>query len=128
MAEYREVRHVRLYVKEPGTERLRKSAEGMLRHLLASGWREVERWHARDYMTVKVERAGRAPLLMTMPKFETPPPRARRFGDRGPGGPGGSGGFGGRSGPGGRRGGPGGPGGPGGTAAPGAAPGGPSPR
>jgi hypothetical protein len=113
MAEYREVRHVHLYVKEPGTERLRKTAQGLLRHLLATGWREVERWHARDYLTVRVERTGRAPLMTTMPKIEAPPPRTRRFGDRGPGGPGGPGGRGGPGG-GGRRGGPGGGGQPGG--------------
>jgi hypothetical protein len=89
MAEYREVFHKRLYLKEPGTERLRKSAQARLRHLLATGWRETERWHANDYITVKMERSGHAPLKATMPKIEPAPPRPprQRFG-QGPGGPG----------------------------------------
>jgi hypothetical protein len=89
MAEYREVMHERLYVKEPGTERLRKGAAGHLRHLLATGWKETERWHAQDYVTVKMERSGHAPLMTRMPKIEPPPPRPprQRFGQGGPGGP-----------------------------------------
>ena len=51
MAEYKEVVHQRLYVKEPRTERLRKGAAGWLRHQLAIGWKETERWHADDYVT-----------------------------------------------------------------------------
>jgi hypothetical protein len=87
MAEYHEVFHERLYLKEPRTERLRKSAAGRLRHLLATGWRETERWHADDYITVKMERSGHAPLKTTMPKVEPPAPRPprQRFG-QGPGG------------------------------------------
>jgi hypothetical protein len=107
MAEYREVRHMRLYLKEPRTERLRKSAEGRLRFLLSTGWREVERWHADDYLTVRVERSGHAPRMTKLPK---PPPQLPRAPRQGPGQ--GRGGFGGRGGPGGPggRGGPGGPG------------------
>ena len=90
MAEYHEVFHQRLYVKEPGTERLRKSAAGRLRSLLANGWRETERWHANDYITVKMERSGHRPLKTTMPKVEPPPPRPPR--DRTGGGPGRGGG------------------------------------
>ncbi|TMK84930.1 MAG: hypothetical protein E6G44_08655 [Actinobacteria bacterium] len=88
MAEYREVKHERLYVKEPGTERLRKSAAGHLRYLLATGWRETERWHANDYITVRVERSGHAPRMTRLPKVVPPPPRPprQRFG-QGPGGP-----------------------------------------
>jgi hypothetical protein len=107
MAEYHEVRHMRLYVKEPGTERLRKNAAGRLRYLLTTGWRETERWHAQDYITVKVERSGHAPRPTRMPKMEAPPPRPPRSGGRGFGGPGGGG-----RGPGGPGRGPGGPGGP----------------
>ena len=46
MADYKEVRHERLYLKEPGTERLRKNSAARLRHLLATGWRETERWYS----------------------------------------------------------------------------------
>ena len=56
MGEHREVLHERLYLKEPRTERLRKGAAAHLRHLLADGWRETERWHADNYITVRVER------------------------------------------------------------------------
>jgi hypothetical protein len=87
MAEYREVRHERLYVKEPRTERLRKSAAARLRYLLAEGWRETERWHADDYVTVKVERSGHAPRMTKLPKPTPPPQRPPRQG--GPGGFGG---------------------------------------
>ncbi|HEY3208948.1 MAG TPA: hypothetical protein VGL18_04045 [Actinomycetota bacterium] len=82
MAEYHEVFHERLYVKEPRTERLRKSAAGRLRYLLATGWKETERWHADDYITVKMERSGFAPRMTRMPKIEPAPARAPR---RGPG-------------------------------------------
>ena len=58
MADYKEVRHERLYLKEPGTERIRKNSAARLRHLLATGWRETERWYADRAITVKVERTG----------------------------------------------------------------------
>ncbi len=86
MAEHREVRHVRLYVKEPNTERLRKTAAGQLKHLVSTGWRETERWHAPDYVTVRMERTGYEPRMEKLPKPTPPPPRPPR--DRsGPGGP-----------------------------------------
>ena len=56
MAEHREVRHEHLWLKEPGTERLRSTAAGRLRHYLATGWRETDRWIGTDYITVKLER------------------------------------------------------------------------
>jgi hypothetical protein len=86
MADYREVRHERLYLKEPRTERLRKSAAGHSKHLLATGWREVERWYSDQYMTVRYERTGVNPAIGKMPYI---PPAApyRGRGDRG--GPGG---------------------------------------
>jgi hypothetical protein len=89
MAEYREVRHERLYVKEPGTERLRKTADGRLRYLLATGWRETDRWIATDYLTVKVERTGHAPRMTRLPKPAPLAPRPPRGDFRG--GPGGRG-------------------------------------
>jgi len=113
MAEHHEVRHERLWLKEPGTERLRKNAAAHLRYLLATGWRETDRWIGTDYITVKVERSGVDPRIGRMPKIEPPPPRPPRedrrggFGGRGFGGPGGP-----RGGSGGSRGGPSGPGGP----------------
>jgi hypothetical protein len=91
MAEYREVVHQRLYLREPNTERLRKSSAGRLRYLLATGWKETERWHAPEYITVKMERSGVAPRMTQMPKIAPPPPRpprSQRFG-QGPGGGGG---------------------------------------
>jgi hypothetical protein len=87
MAEYREVTHHRLYVKEPGTERLRKSAEGWLRYRLANGWKETDRWHADHYVTVRLERSGYAPRMTRLPKIapvQGRPPR-RGFGPGGPG-------------------------------------------
>ena len=114
MAEHREVRHEHLWLKEPGTERLRATAAGRLRHYLATGWRETDRWIGTDYITVKLERSGVDPRIGKLPKIEPPPPRPPREG----GGPGR--GFGG---PGRGRGGPGRPGGPAqGTGAPGARP------
>jgi hypothetical protein len=87
MAEYKEVIQRRLYVKEPRTERLRANAAGWLRHQLASGWKETERWHADDYVTVRLERSGHAPRMMRMPKIAPVQARpSRRFGQGGPGG------------------------------------------
>ena len=88
MAEYREVFHERLYLKEPRTDRLRRSAVARLRHLLATGWKEADRWHTDDYVTVRMERSGHRPLMTKMPKIEPPPPRTPRrgFGQGGPGG------------------------------------------
>ena len=41
MADYKEVRVERLFLKVPNTEKLRKGAAGRHKHLLADGWREV---------------------------------------------------------------------------------------
>ena len=87
MADYRQVRHERLYLKEPRSERLRKTAAGRLKSLLAAGWRETERWHAEEYVTVRLERSGQAPKMTRLPK---PPPQPARPPRRG--GPGGFGG------------------------------------
>jgi len=38
-----EVRYEHLYVKVPGTDKLRKTADGRLRSLLTDGWREIQR-------------------------------------------------------------------------------------
>ena len=124
MPDYKEVIHERLYLKEPRTERLRKNAAGHLKHLLDTGWRETERWHADDHITVRLERTGVSPWIgkpIRITQADLPP---RRDGGRRPGGFGGPG----RGGPGapggGGRGGPGAPGGAGrgGPGAPGGAP------
>jgi hypothetical protein len=107
MADFREVRHERLYLKQPGSERLRKTADGRLRYLLSTGWRETDRWIGSDYVTVKVERSGHAPRMTRLPKPAPLAPRPPR-GDGGRGGgprgggfrPGGAGGRGPRTGPG----------------------------
>ena len=44
VAEYKEVVHERLYLKVPGGEQLRKTSAGRLKHMLADGWRETQRW------------------------------------------------------------------------------------
>jgi hypothetical protein len=111
MAEYREVRYERLYVKVPGSDRLRRRAAGRLKHLLATGWRETERLPNAEYIRVRLERTSPVPRNVKIKQPPPPPPRPRREGGfrGGPGG--GGGGF--RGGPGGGppRTGPGAPGG-----------------
>jgi hypothetical protein len=86
MGDHREVIHERLYLKQPGTERLRKGANGRLKHLLSTGWRETERWHAENYITVQLERTGVSPQLGKIPKY-TPSERPPRDSSRGGPGP-----------------------------------------
>ncbi len=110
--DHKEVRYLRLHLKEPGTERLRKTADGWLRHHLSEGWRETSREKDHDFITVRLDREGHKPRKVKI-KISVPEPRDRRGRFGGPGGR-----FGG---PGGRFGGPGGRSGPpGGTGAPGA--------
>ncbi len=68
MADYKEARVERLYVKVPNTEKLRKSAAGRHRHLVAAGWREVERKPQIDHIWVRYERSGPTPLRLRMPR------------------------------------------------------------
>jgi hypothetical protein len=89
MAQYNEVAHKRLYLREPNTERLRKNAAGRLRHMLATGWRETERWYGDRYITVRMERSGVDPAIGKLPAIPPPPPRSsrrdsNRFGGGGP--------------------------------------------
>ena len=91
MPDYKEVRHERLYLKEPKTERLRKSAAGRLKHMTANGWRETERWHADDHITVRLERSGVSPWIgkpIRITAADAPPRRDanRRGGGGAPGG------------------------------------------
>jgi hypothetical protein len=52
----REVSAVRLYSKTPGTDRLRKSAEHELRHMIAAGWQETQRTINPDHVLLRMER------------------------------------------------------------------------
>jgi hypothetical protein len=94
MPEYKEVLHERLYVRIPGTDKLRKTAAARIKHLLANGWRETERDQRPDHIQVRFERSGHAPMRARLPKavpevkFER---RPRGQGRGGPGGPGGRG-------------------------------------
>jgi hypothetical protein len=54
----------RLYLKEPGTKRLRKGSAGQLRHLLATGWRETDRSYATNYVAVLLERDSTGPEMV----------------------------------------------------------------
>jgi hypothetical protein len=114
MAEYKEVRVERLFLKVPNTDKLRKTAAGRHRHLLASGWRELERKLEFDHVRIRYERTGHTPLKSRLPKGEAEVPRMDRRprGQFGGGGRGFGGRGGGRGGPRGGGGGPGGRGGP----------------
>ena len=78
MGDHKEVLYERLYVKVPGTDKLRKTAAARLKHLLANGYREIER-------------TGVAPLKARLPRQEAPDqryerrPRNQNFGGRGGG-------------------------------------------
>lgn len=89
MSDYKEVLHERLYVTVPGTEKLRKTAANRQKHLLANGWRETERNTHPDYIQVRFERTGHAPMRARLPKAapEIVDRRPRRDGQgRGQGG------------------------------------------
>jgi len=90
MADYREIIHERFYVKVPGGDSLRKTAAARQKHLLANGWREVESAKTPEYLQVKFERTGHAPMTARLPKkgpeIRDTRPR-RRDGRGGPGGP-----------------------------------------
>jgi hypothetical protein len=88
MPDYKEVLHERFYVTVPGTDKLRKTAASRLKHLLANGWRETERAANPDYVQIRFERTGVAPMKARRPK---PQPeirdlRPRRRDGQGPGG------------------------------------------
>ena len=68
MADYKEVTHERLYVRVPGTDKLRKTAANRLKHLLAAGWRETDRQQFPDHVMVRFERTGHAPMRARLPK------------------------------------------------------------
>ena len=68
MPDYRENLHERLYVKVPGNDKLRKTAVDRQKHLLANGWRELERQQRTDHIMVLFERTGHAPMKARLPK------------------------------------------------------------
>jgi len=68
MADYKEILHERLYVRVPGTDKLRRTADARLKHLLAEGWRETAREAHPDHVMVRFERTGHAPLKARLPK------------------------------------------------------------
>ncbi len=68
MADYKEVTHERLYVRVPGTDKLRKTAANRLKHLTAAGWRETDRQQFPDHVMVRFERTGHAPMRARLPK------------------------------------------------------------
>lgn len=71
-----EVAVLRLYLKVPGTDQLRKGAAAELRTMLAHGWHETSRRMASDHMSVRVER----PVTKVVGPHmgEASGPRARR--------------------------------------------------
>lgn len=106
----KEVLYETFYTKTPGSEKLRKTAEGRHKFLLREGWHEISRISVgADSVQVHYEREGVTKPLEPLRKKPEPPPR-RRDRDRGGRGGGGRGGGGG-----GRGGGGGGPRGGGGS-------------
>ena len=101
----KEVLYETFMTKAPGKDKLRKTAQGRLKHLLRQGWHEMAREElSPDAIRISLEReGGTRPLPRLRRKVEAPPRRRD-----GRGGPGGGGGPGGRGGPGGApgRGGP----------------------
>lgn len=93
MADYKEVRHERLFVKVPGGDKLRKTAASRLQHLLGTGWRETDRFQRADHIELRLERTGHAPMQARLPRY-VPEQRFERR--RGGGRPGFGGGPGGR--------------------------------
>lgn len=88
MADYREILHERLFVRVPGSDKLRRTAAARLKHLLATGWREVERKQQPDHIWVRFERTGHAPMQARLPKRQPEiqiERRPRRDGGRGGG-------------------------------------------
>jgi hypothetical protein len=83
MGDHREVIHERLYLREPNTDRLRKTAAGRLKRLVAQGWRETDRWNRGEYIEVRLERTGVAPERLRLPRHEPEiQDRRRGRGDR----------------------------------------------
>ena len=78
MGDHKEILQEQLYVKVPGTDKLRKSAAGRIRYLLATGWRETAREQKADHVAVQFERTGHVPLKARLPKGPQEQPRFER--------------------------------------------------
>ena len=68
MPDYKESFHERMYVRVPGTDKLRRTAAARLKHLLANGWRETDRQQFPDHLMLRFERSGHAPMRARLPK------------------------------------------------------------
>jgi hypothetical protein len=111
----REVLFETFFMKAPGQDKLRKTAQGRLKTLIREGWHEMARESAGpDSVRIRFEREAATRKLPPLRRVPEPPPRR----ERGRGGPGGRfpGGRGGPGGPGRGAGPPGGRGRPAGTA------------
>ncbi|HEV7863834.1 MAG TPA: hypothetical protein VGR20_14075 [Acidimicrobiia bacterium] len=74
-----EVQAVRLYSKTPGTDRLRRSALGELRQMIAAGWQETQRTINVDHVLVRMERpVPKVPHMTAVRPGEDPTARRRR--------------------------------------------------
>lgn len=74
-----EVTTVRLYSRTPGSQQLRKSAAGELRHMLAVGWQETGRTVHADHVLVRMERPlPKAPRITAVRPGEDAVVRRRR--------------------------------------------------
>ena len=91
MPDYKEIMHERMYVRIPGTDKLRNTASNRLKHLLANGWRETARQQFPDHIMVRFERTGHAPMKARLPmagpeiRIERRPRRYSNLGGRGRG-------------------------------------------
>lgn len=75
---HREVISVRLYSRTPGTERLRKSAAGELRQMLAAGWQETRRTIHADHVLLRMERnSPKLPRMAGLRPGDDSPARRR---------------------------------------------------
>lgn len=77
----KEVLYETFYLKAPGQEKLRKTAQGRLRHLLRDGWHEMAREQlTAESIRIRFEREGVTKPLEPLRKNVEPPPRRRREG------------------------------------------------
>jgi hypothetical protein len=77
MAVRNEVTTIRLYMKAPGSDRLRKGSEAAFRQLLAKGWHETHRTGERDYVDVRLARPVARPPQGGLPRGNAPHGRTR---------------------------------------------------
>jgi hypothetical protein len=75
MPVHNEVTILRLYLKDPSTDRLRKGSAATLRHLLAGGWHETRRTADAHQLVVRLERP--APARLRLHGGDVSRPRSR---------------------------------------------------